>query len=72
VIIIGLLTATAPLFGFILFCQLMNFLWHGSRLFRAMRRELKQHPACVKCGAAPSRPGAQFCGKCGGVMLRAA
>jgi hypothetical protein len=72
VIAIGLLTLVAPVLGFILFCQLMYFLWHGSRLFRELRRGLKQEPRCVKCGSPATRPGAQFCGKCGGALLRAA
>jgi rRNA maturation endonuclease Nob1 len=58
--------------GVVFGAVLMRFLWQGGSYFREMRRELKHQPACVKCGSPATRPGAQFCGKCGGAMLRAA
>jgi predicted amidophosphoribosyltransferase len=51
--------------------QSLMFLWHGSHLFREMRRRLAEAQICTSCGREVLTAGAKFCGRCGGQVVKA-
>ena len=47
-------------------------LWHVARYAKAARLRLRETLICQRCGREIVAPGAKFCGRCGGGLLRAA
>lgn len=59
-------------FGAVLYFELLMFVWHGSHLFREMRRRMAEAQICSKCGREVLVARAKFCGRCGGQLIKAA
>ena len=68
----GLFLAALSITAVFVWCLVIACLWNGYHVLKRMRARLGWNGVCTKCGREILAIGAQFCGRCGGKVAKAA